>query len=136
MRQPAYAEPGGVVSPATVVNVQVKLAAIAFPAASCAAVVMVAVYWVLLARLTDGVNVAAVVGVLPLTFTLPATAAPPVVSTSLKLAVVSVEFLIASEKTADIGDVNATPLAPLNGETANTVGGVVSGTGAVVKFQT
>jgi hypothetical protein len=52
---------GGVVSvTAPVVNDQVWLEAIAFPAASFAPVVIVAVYVVEAARLLDGVNVAVV----------------------------------------------------------------------------
>lgn len=87
------------------------------------------------ARLTEGVNVAEVDVVPPLPLTVPATAALFDVLTSLKLAVLSVEFFIASEKTTDIVEVSATPLAPLTGEVASTFGGVVSGTEAVVNLQ-
>jgi len=118
---------GGVV----VVKFQLKLAASALPAASSAAVVMVAVYCVLPARLAEGVKVA----VLPLTSTVPPTATPPEVVASLKLALVSVAFVIASVKVADTDVSNATPVAAFTGEVADTVGGVVSGTAAVVKLQ-
>ena len=89
-----------------------------------------AVYGVLAARAADGVNVA----VLLLTFTVPATAAPPV-GFRVKLAVVSVEFVIASEKVAETGEFSAMPVAALAGEVADTVGGVVSGAAAVVNCQ-
>jgi hypothetical protein len=114
-----------------VVKNQVKLAASALPAASAAAVVMVAVYWVLAARGTDGVNVA----VLPLTFTVPATAVPPEVATTVKLAVFRVAFVIASENVADTGTFSATPVTAFAGEVTDTVGGVVSRTAAVVKVE-
>ena len=82
-------------------------------------------------RAADGVNVA----VLPLTFTMPATAAPPVVFASVKLVVVSVEFVIASENVADIEEFVAMPLAAFAGDMADTIGDVVSGAAAVVKLQ-
>jgi hypothetical protein len=67
---------GGVVSGvAPVVKVQVKLPANGLPARSWAAVVSVAVYCVLPARLFKGTNVA----VVPLTVTTPLTAAPPAI---------------------------------------------------------
>jgi len=95
-----------------------------------AAVVLVAVYCVLAARVADGVNLA----VLPLTLTVPLTAAPPV-GANVKLAVVSVALFIASEKLADTEALVATPVAALAGKVVDTVGGVVSGAAAVVKFQ-
>ena len=116
---------------AVVVKLQVKLTASALPAASLAAVVIVAVYCVLATRELDGVNVA----VLPLTFTVPVTCVPPEVVASLKLVVVSVELVIASEKVADTGEFSAMPAAALAGFVAETVGGVVSGAAAVVKLQ-
>ena len=120
---------GGVVSrTAAVVKVEVKLAASALPAASFAAVEIVALYCVPAARAAEGVNVA----VLPLTFTMPATAARAVVVTSVKLAVVSVELVIGSEKVTDTEEFSATPVAPYPGEVADTVVGVVSGAAAVV----
>jgi len=123
---------GGVVSgAAAVVNCQVKLAASALPAASLAVVEMVAVYRVLPARLAEGVNLA----VLPLMLTAPGTAVPPAVCLRVKLAVLSVEFVIASEKLADTEEFSATPLAPLTGDVEDTVGGVVSGAAAVVNCQ-
>ncbi len=48
---------------------------------------------------------------------------------------VSVEFFIGSENVADTGAARGLPLALLAGETADTVGGVVSGIAAVVKLQ-
>lgn len=116
---------------AAVVKGQLKLTASAFPAASFTAVVIVAVYWVLKARLAEGVNVA----ILPLTFTMPVTGVPPVVVASIKLAVVSVELVIGSEKVAKTEEFGATPVAPPAGELADTVGGVVSRTAAVVRLQ-
>jgi hypothetical protein len=124
---------GGVVSGATaVVKVHAELAPSALPAASCAPVVIVAVYWVLPLRGADGVNVA----VLPLMLTLPAVSAPPEVVARVKLPVVSVELVIASEKVADTEEFNATPVAAFAGEVEDTNGGVVSGATPVVKFQT
>ena len=116
---------------AVVVKLQVKLTASALPAASLAAVVMVAVYCVLATREADGVNVA----VLPLTFTVPVIGVAPEVVASLKLAVVSVELVIASEKVADTAEFSATPAAAFAGFVADTVGGVVSGAAAVVNPQ-
>ena len=122
---------GGVVSAAAeVVKFQVKSAAIALPAPSFAALVIVAMYCVLPARKAKGVNVA----VLPLTFTVPVTGALPVV-TSVKLAVVSVEVVIGLEKVADTEEFNATPVVATMGDVEDTVGGVVSGAAAVVKDQ-
>ena len=83
--------------------------------------------------MAEGVNVA--VFVLLLTFTVPAMAAPFVVFTSVKLAVLSEELFIASENVADTAGFSATPVAPLAGDVADTVGGVVSGAAAVVKLQ-
>jgi hypothetical protein len=123
---------GAVVSTiAAVAKVQLKLADIAFPAASLAPVEIVAVYWVLPARLTAGVNLA----VFPLMLTVPLTGAPPEVVASVKLAVVNVEFVIASEKVAEIEEFSATAVAAFAGDMETTVGGVVSGAAAVVKFQ-
>jgi hypothetical protein len=73
--------------------------------------------------------------VFPLTFTVPATAAWFVVFSSLKLAVVSVEFFMGSENVADTGAAKGLPFALIAGETADTVGGVVSAMAAVVKLQ-
>jgi hypothetical protein len=92
------------------------------PAASVAAVVMVAVYCVLAARLLEGTSVA----VLPLTTTGPLTAAPPALGRKLKLAVVSVELSIASEKVAETEEFSATPVAAFDGDVEDTVGGVIS----------
>jgi hypothetical protein len=90
--------------------------------------VIEAVYLVLATSGAEGVNLA----VLPLTVTVPATGTLPA---SEKLAVVSVELFIASENVADREELSATPTAPFCGEIADTVGGVVSGTAPVVKFQ-
>jgi len=54
--------------------------------------------------------------VLPLTLTVPATTAPPVVLITVKLVVLSVELVIASEKLADIEAFVATPFAPFVGD--------------------
>ena len=118
---------GGVV----VVKLQVKLDASALPAASLASVRIIAVYCVLPTRFAEGVNVA----VLPLTFTVPLTATSPEVVASLKVAVVNVELVIASEKVVDTEEFSATPVAVLVGEVADTVGGVVSGAAAVANCQ-
>src|SRR5258706_494824 len=114
-----------------VVKIQVKLAAIALPAASFAAVVMVAVYCVLPASAEVGANVA----VLPLTFTVPVTAAPPEVVASRTLVVVSVEFVIASEKVADSEELSARPVAPLAGTEEDPVPGAASGAAAGGEWQ-
>lgn len=82
-------------------------------------------------KATEGTNVA----VLPLMLTRPPMAAPPEIGVKVKVVFVSVEFVIASEKVADTAEFSATPVAASAGETAETVGGVVSGTGPVVKFQ-
>ena len=92
---------------------------------------MVAVYCVLAARLTDGTSIA----VLPLTTTGPVTAVPPAVGLRVKLAVLSVAFVIASENVADTKELSVTPVAPFAGDVEDTVGGVVSRAAAVVKLQ-
>ena len=114
-----------------VVKFQEKIAARGLPAASLAAVVMVAVYCMPATRGPDEVKVA----VLPLTLTVPATGDPPVVVASLTLALLSVELFIGSEKVADTGVLGATPVAPMDGDVADTVGAVVSATAAVAKVQ-
>jgi len=78
---------------------------------------------VLPARLPVGVNVA----VVPVMFTVPVTAVPPVVVASVKLGFVSVELVIGSEKVADTEEFSATPVAAFAGDVDDTVGGVVSG---------
>ena len=83
------------------------------------------------ARLAEGVNVAE----FPLTTTLPLMAVPPEVVATVKVELVSVEFVIASEKVAEIEEFSAAPVAPFAGDVADTVGGVVSGTAPVVKLQ-
>ncbi len=101
------------------------MAASALPAASFAAVVMVAVYCVLAARLLEGTNIA----VSLLMFTVPVTAVPPAVGRRVKLAVLSVELVIGSEKFADTEEFSVTPVAAFAGDVSDTVGGVVSGGG-------
>jgi hypothetical protein len=46
-----------------------------------------------------------------------------------------VELVIGSEKVAEIEEFGATPVAPLAGKLADTVGGVVSRTAAVLKVE-
>jgi hypothetical protein len=116
----------GRVTSVPVVKFQGKLAASAVPAASRAPVVMVAVYSVLGARFSPGEKVA----VLPLTLTVPVTAAPSGVFFRVKVVVFSVEFVMATEKVADTEGLRATPVALLSGLVEDTVGGV-----AVVKLQ-
>ena len=120
---------GGVVSGAApVVKLQEKFAASALPAASFAAVEMVAVYCVLAARLTEGTSIA----VLPLTTTGAVTIAPPAVGLRVKLAMSSVALVIALEKVADTEEFSATPVTALSGDVPETIGGVVSGAGGIV----
>ena len=73
--------------------------------------------------------------VLPVTLTVPLTNAPPEVVASVKLALVSVEFVIASEKLADTDEFSAIPVAAFAGDMLDTVGGVVSGAAPVVNCQ-
>lgn len=101
------------------------------PAASFAAVVIVAVYCVPALRVAEGVKLA----VLPITLTLPPTTAPPALGAKVKLAVERLEFVIASENVAEIEEFSATPLAEFTGAVAETNGGVVSEVPPVVKFQ-
>jgi len=115
---------GGVVSGAApVVKVQVKLLASGLPAMSSAAGVKVAVYCVLPARLFNGTNVA----VLPLSETTPLTPAPPAAGLSVKLAVFSVDLIIASENVAEMVVFSPTPVSEFSGDVSETIGGVVSG---------
>ena len=58
--------------------------------------------------------------------TVPATAPPPAVVANRKLAVLSVEFVIASENVAAIAEFTATPIAAVAGEVEDTIGAVVS----------
>jgi hypothetical protein len=123
---------GGVVSgAAAVVKRQVKLAPSALPAESVTLDATTAVYCVLGARAAEGVNLA----VLPLMLTVPASAPPPVVGDTLNVAVVSDELVIASENVADTVELVATPFAAFEGDTDDTVGGVVSGAAPVVNVQ-
>ena len=73
--------------------------------------------------------------VLPVTLTVPLTDAPPGIVASVKLALVSVEFVIASEKVADTEEFSVTPVAAFAGDVEDTIGGVVSRATPVVKFQ-
>ena len=85
----------------------------------------------LAARGAEGVNVA----ILPLTPTVPVIVAPPAAGLRVMLAVFNVEFVIGSEKVADIEEFVATPVATFAGDVVDTVGGVVSGAAAVVNCQ-
>ena len=113
---------------AAVVKLQVKSAARGLPAVSVTPAATVAVYCVLVARAADGVKVA----VLPLTLTVPVTAAPPGVVTSVKLAVFSVELVIGSENVADTEEFVDTLPAAFAGDVVDTVGGTLSGVAEVV----
>jgi hypothetical protein len=115
---------GGVVSDAApVVKFQVKLSASGLPAMSSAAVVRVAVYCVFPARLFNGTNVA----VLLFIVTTPLIAVPPEAGLSVKLALFSVDVVIASENIADTAVFNPTAVSAFVGDVSDTVGGVVSG---------
>lgn len=119
---------GGVVSgTAPVVNVQTRSLARGLPARSLMPVVRVAVYSVTPA---SGVECAKVT-VVPETVMLPAT-----VGLSRNVAAVTVAESIGSLKVAVIAEESDTPVAPLTGLVAVTVGGVVSGAAPVVKVQT
>ncbi len=109
-----------------VVKLHVKSLASALPATSVTPVVTTAVYRVFAARLAVGVNVAT----LELTLTVPATGAPPAVD-SLKVAAVRVDFSIPSEKVTLTVELTPTEVAPLDGDVAETTGGVVSAAGVV-----
>ena len=119
---------GLVVSSTVVVEkFQVKSAGNGFPATSFTTVVILAAYEVFAARAANGLNDA----VSPLTLTVPATGVPSDFATR-KLAVVNVEFIIGSEKTAVIEEFSATPeMTP--GVTCSTFGAVVSTVVTVVK---
>ena len=82
-------------------------------------------------RLPVGVKVA----VLSMALTVPVTGAPPIVVASVKLEVVSVAMVIASEKVADTKEFVVTPVALFAGEVVDTVGGVVSRAAPVVNCQ-
>src|SRR5206468_698764 len=85
-----------------------KSAANALLAASFAPVVTVAVYGVLAAKSAKGVNVA----VLPLTSTVATTVAPPELGAKVKVAVVRVEFVIASARGAATDEFSVTCVIP------------------------
>lgn len=70
-----------------------------------------------------------------MTLTTPVTAVPPVVATREKVAVFSVELVIASENVADTEEFVATPIAAFAGDVVDTVGGVLSALAPVVKLQ-
>jgi hypothetical protein len=96
------------------------------PAASSAAVDMVAVYPVPAARFEFGFRVATV---LPeLRVTVAGTGVPVLVCTSVKVEAVTLEGFIASLNVATTLEVEPTPVAPAVGTVDTTVGAVVSGT--------
>ena len=70
-----------------VVKLQTKFAAMAVPVRFCAAVVMVAVYWVLAVKFAAGLNTA----VLPEYATVPGTLAPPTVAANVKVPAAKIE---------------------------------------------
>jgi hypothetical protein len=92
--------------------------------------VIVAVYVVFKLRLAFGVNVAMSFAYV----TVPLTAPPPCAA-SVKVALVSVVAFIASLKVAVSAAVIDTPVAPLSGVTAVTVGAGGGGAAAVVNDQ-
>lgn len=96
-----------------------------------AAVVIVAVYCVPAVRLATGLNPTEV----PLTVTVPATAAPDAVARRT-LEVVRVEFVMASENAAVIQELIATPVAELTGTVVMTRGAVELVVDEVVNVQT
>lgn len=123
---------GGVVSgAAAVMKFQLKSDAMKLPEASLTVGRMFALYSVLESRGEDGVNLT----VLPFTLTMPLMGSPVLTFDTMKLAAFSVELVIASEKVADTEEFVATSIAPLTGDVADTVGGVVSEAMPVVKFQ-
>jgi hypothetical protein len=67
---------------------------------------------------------------LELTLTMPAIGAPAAVE-SLKVAAVTVDLSIPSEKVTVIVELTPTEIAPFDGEVAETTGGVVSAAGVV-----
>jgi hypothetical protein len=110
--------------PATV-NDHVLGKARLLPAASSAAVDMVAVYSVPAARFALGFRVATV---LPeLRVTVAGTGVPVLVCTSVKVDAVTLEGFIASLNVATTLEVEPTPVAPAVGTVDTTVGAVVSG---------
>jgi hypothetical protein len=102
---------------APVVKVHTKLLASAFPSVSVAPVVIVAVYTVLAAKATTGVNVA----VVPEYVTVPVTGIPPGAVT-VKVEVFIVAAFIALLKVAVMTCETGTPLAPFAGTVAITAG--------------
>jgi hypothetical protein len=58
---------------------------------------------------------------------MPLTAAPPAAGRSVKLALFSVELIIASENVAEMVVFSPTPVSEFSGDVSDTVGGVVSG---------
>ena len=113
------------IDPATVKD-HVLGAARLLPAASSAAVDMVAVYWVPAAKFAWGFRVATV---LPeLRVTVAGTGVPVLVCTSVKVEAVTLEGFIASLNVATTLEVEPTPVAPAAGTVDTTVGAVVSET--------
>jgi hypothetical protein len=104
----------------TVVKVHTKLAASAAPVGSFAAVVIVAVNKVLVARTVVGVNVA----VVPAKVTEPATDVAPG-PVKVKVAALIVAGFIGSLNVADTEVLTSTPVAPIIGTVETTVGALV-----------
>ncbi len=112
---------------APVVKVQVKALSIAFPARSRTAVVIVAVYVVLTARLPVGRKVAMLLRRMRSYESVPGTARPPG-SFTVKVRFVIVAGSIGSLNVAAIVlTLKLTPVAAFAGTTKFTVGGVESG---------
>jgi hypothetical protein len=114
---------GGVI----VVNVHTELAASGMPEALVAPVVIVAVYWVLYARLADGMNVATT----PVYVTVPATAVPPGPVNVKVDALIVVGFIGSLNVALNVWPM-ATFVAPFTGSVDTTAGGGVT----VLKVQT
>jgi hypothetical protein len=123
----------GGVGAGTVLKVQTKLLANALPAGSFAAVVIVAVYSVLVASRAVGAKVA----MLPLQLTVPGTEVTPgPVTVKVVAGELRVAQFIASLKVTLRTWFKGTPVAPFRGEEAVTVGRTMTGSGAVVNDHT
>ena len=92
------------------------------PAASLAAVVIVAEYWALASRAEDGTNVAW----LPSATTAPLTVAPPT-RRKVKVGGWSVPGFMDSEKVAETAAFNAIPVSEFSGDVSETSGARMSG---------
>jgi len=104
-----------------VVKTQLKSVASAFPAASFADVVTVAVYCVFGVKGGEGRSIAE----LELVSTTPATVPPAVLN--VNEASFTVAAVMDSENMTDMAEFNETPLSPFDGEVSDTVGRIVSG---------